>query len=119
MEEAVVVGVFGCGDGFGVGLEPSEAKVDDFDFGAVGRVREENVLGLEVAVDDALAVDVLNGADEGLHEEAGLALGEVDSLADAVEELAAVEVLHDDVGVEVVLEDVEELDDVLVALAFA
>ena len=70
-------------------------------------------------MDNVLAVHVLNGRDELLHDGGGLLLTEVAAAADALEEFAARQQLHDDVGVEVVLEHVVQLDDVLVALALA
>jgi hypothetical protein len=54
----------------------------------------DEVLRLEVAVNDALGVQVLHALQDLYHHGARLALGEVGFLHDAVEQLAAVEVLH-------------------------
>jgi len=91
------------------GLEPlaglvvvGESEVYDFD---VVAVVEEEVLGLEVAVDDAVLVDVVDACDDLLHEGDGLLLAESLVLDDVVEELAALCVLHDEVDVGFGLDD--------------
>lgn len=70
-----------------------EAEVGDLD---VEVVVEENVLGLEVAVDDLEAVGVLDAGDELLEETPRLRLGHAAVGDDVVEELAAGVLEHDD-----------------------
>lgn len=71
------------------GLESRESKVYYFYLGLRCIVREENVLWLEVSVDYVLAVHVLDGRDERLHDGAGFVLAELAAVTDALEELAA------------------------------
>jgi len=70
-------------------------------------------------VDNVLAVHVLNGRGELLHDGGGLLLTEVAAAADALEEFAARQQLHDDVGVDfacgVVLVAREDFDGVVLA----
>ena len=59
----------------------------------------QNVFGLDVAVDDSLAVEVLEDFEKVLDESARVDLVEATQVADAVEEVAARHQLHDDVEV--------------------
>mmetsp|Transcript_37179 Transcript_37179/g.79316 ORF Transcript_37179/g.79316 Transcript_37179/m.79316 type:complete len:417 (-) Transcript_37179:698-1948(-) len=76
-----------------------EAEVSDLDLVVIVPMLEEQILGLEVAMGDALGVHVLDGAEEDGAHVAGLGLGVAGLVDDAVEELAPVEVLGDQVVV--------------------
>jgi hypothetical protein len=79
-----------------------ESKVDETHGVLVG---DHDVFGLNVAMDDSLRVAVVDGAEELAHVEAGVVLREVLVFlgGDFVEELAAGDVLHDQVDVLVVV----------------
>lgn len=76
---------------------------------------EEEVFGLEVAVRDFVRVEVFDGFEDLKVVVRGFGLLEAFLLDDSLEELAAADVLHDEVDLGVGLEDLEELDDVGVA----
>ena len=78
-------------------VEDGEAEIGGLERGVVVEGVEEEVLGLEVAVDDAEGVAGLDDGDDGAEEAGGLALGEVAFGDDAVEELAALAEVHDEV----------------------
>jgi hypothetical protein len=72
VDAQVGVGVgFGVGGEFAVGV--GESEVDDLD---VLLAVEQHVFGLEVAVDDAEAVQVVDAVDDLVEEAAGLAFGQ-------------------------------------------
>ena len=79
-----------------------EAEVHDLD---ILVLVEEQVLRLEVAVHDAVFMDVLHAREDLLHEGDGLGFGQALALDDVVEELAALCVLHDEVDVGLGLDD--------------
>lgn len=81
-------------------------------------VVEEDVAHLEVAVDDAVAVHVLEGGDDLVHVVAGLLDGELLALLDHLAEGLVGAEFEDDVDVLLVLEDGVELDDLLVVECF-
>ena len=89
----------------------AEPKVGDFE---VPVLVEEEILRLDVAVEDAAGVAEGDGGDELLEVLAGDLLLEP-PLGDFVEELAAADVLHDEVDLGFRGHDLEELDDVGVA----
>lgn len=78
------------------GLDPlGDAEVNDLD--QLGLLLEEDILGLDVAVRDALLVDVVEGIEQLPHDVPGLALPDV-PVDDALEQLAALAQLqHHDV----------------------
>jgi hypothetical protein len=78
------------------GQDLGEAHVGQLDGRVVLLALEQHVLGLEVAVDDALAVGVGDGRRHQPHHLPRLALAVAGLLADAVEELAAGDELDDD-----------------------
>jgi len=92
-----------------------QPEVDDLERRARLLVLVQQVLGLEVAMDDVLRVDVAHGVQHVDDRERGLALGQP-LLRDAVEELAARARLHHDVPKPLVLGRVEDVADVVVAL---
>ena len=88
-----------------------EAKVGELDDAGVVE-GEEDVLGLEVAVDDAeVVVEVVDGVEQLLEVELGALLGEELVVADLVEQLLAGELQHH-VDVVVGVDDLDDLDDV-------
>mmetsp|Transcript_2750 Transcript_2750/g.9230 ORF Transcript_2750/g.9230 Transcript_2750/m.9230 type:complete len:389 (-) Transcript_2750:16-1182(-) len=119
----VVRGSDACVHDVGVedGCELGEAKVDDFDGGVVGFGEEQEVLGLEVAMDDggAEGMAVIDGLQDLLEDLGGVPLGEglfrrLGLLDDALEELAARAQLGDDVQELLLVDYVHDLDDVRV-----
>lgn len=102
------------GEGFAGLVEDGEAEVSGLKSSVVGGGIEEEVLGLEVTVEDAEGVTGLDDGDDGLGELGGLTLAVVALEDDAVEELAAVAELHDEVDGGGVLEGVADADDVWV-----
>jgi len=96
----------------GGGVEVAgEAEVGQADV-AVGV--DEDVGGLEVAVEDPAGVAVLDGVGEPGDDAGGLGRGEGALAGDALLEGLARDVLGDEVGGALVLADVEEVDDVAV-----
>ena len=91
--------------------EVAEAKVDDFD---VARLADQDVLDLEVAVDDAVPVAVVDGARDLARKLAGLLLLELPVRDDVVEHLAAVDVFEEHVPVPSCPQVVPQAADVLV-----
>ena len=88
-------------------------------------VVEDEVLGLDVAVEDAVVVEVLEGGDDAGDEEAwvserewgwevrtGLFFGEAFALGEVVAEVSAGEEVHDKVEVLLVLEGEAHVDEV-------
>lgn len=74
---------------------------------------EEDVLGLDISVDDVLAVEILHGL-EGLEKDLLLLREGKLFFFLVVEESAIFGILHDEVELVVFLEDVEESDEMLV-----
>lgn len=66
-----------------------EAEVDHFDAGGVVLVREHEVLRLDVPVRDVLSVQVLQRAQQLVHDHRRLPLRKVLPLQDEVEKLAS------------------------------
>jgi hypothetical protein len=95
--------------GAGVG---GEAEVDELE--AAG-VDDEDVVGLEVAVDHAAAVDLGEGAGEGVGDADELGLGHGSAGGEDGGEGLAGDEVHDEVGLLVVLADGEDLDEAGVA----
>jgi hypothetical protein len=89
-----------------------DSKVDDFELcvGLLGL--DEEVLGFEVAVDDAFLVAVVDRRQDLAHVLCCLFLGERVELLYFVEELSSRAVLLDEVVVFVVLVELDEFDDV-------
>jgi hypothetical protein len=77
--------------------EDGEPKVGGLERRVLVLAEEEEVLGLEVAVDDAHGVAGVHDLDDGAEQRSGGALGVVAPGDDAVEELAAGTELHDEV----------------------
>ncbi|BAS95569.1 Os05g0585601, partial [Oryza sativa Japonica Group] len=95
--------------------EDGEAKIGGFERGVLALVEEEEVLGLEVPVHDPHGVAAVDDGDDLPAEGGGGALGVVAPGDDAVEELAALAELHDEVDGVAVLVGAAQLDDVAVA----
>ncbi|BAS94669.1 Os05g0491800 [Oryza sativa Japonica Group] len=77
--------------------EDGEAEVGGLERGVLVLAEEEEVLGLEVAVDDAHGVAGVDDLDDGAEERGGGVLGVVALGDDPVEQLAAGTELHDEV----------------------
>ena len=86
-----------------------EAEIDDAD-GERGAGGEDDVLGLDVAVDDAARVEVADAREELCHDERCVGFAKVGETADGSKELSAAAVLHDEVDVRVGLVDLVEGD---------
>ena len=71
---------------------------------AVSVLAQEKILRLEIAMDDVLAVDVLEGKGDLEGVELGLLVGELAVLAKMSEKLATGDDLHDDENVMIILE---------------
>lgn len=91
-----------------------EAEVGDFDVAPVVGLREEDVLGLEIAVDDALLVAVAQRVEQRADNDLRLALGVRLAAQNRVEQLAALRDLLDYVEVLRVLQKVLQADHVRV-----
>lgn len=85
-----------------------ETEIHQFDV-AVGV--EEEVLGLEVAVNDPTAVQVFKGLDDAGRVEAGRVVVEIAAVAQDRPQLAAQAGLHQHVEVLAILERLVQLDD--------
>ena len=91
-------------------VEPPEPEVDELHLHLV--FAQQQVLGLEVAVDDVLGVEVLQRVDDlNKKSERGFFV-EVLSRDDEVVQLSAAHVLHDEEDAAGALDDVVELNDV-------
>mmetsp|Transcript_89179 Transcript_89179/g.238094 ORF Transcript_89179/g.238094 Transcript_89179/m.238094 type:complete len:276 (+) Transcript_89179:16-843(+) len=93
------------GEGGGLVGELREAEVGDLD-GVVGGGGVEDVLGLEVAVDDALGVHVLHGQQDLSERRPGLRLRQPRALRDLLKQVSSLGQLHHDEDVVLVLEPV-------------
>ena len=91
--------------------EDGEPKVGGLERRVLVLAEEEEVLGLEVAVDDAHGVAGVDDLDDGAEERGGGALGVVALGDDPVEELPAGAELHDEVHRALVLVGALELHD--------
>ena len=75
----------------------------------VAQLVEHQVLGLDVAVEDALLVDVLHRCQDAGDQEARLFLGESPHGADAVPQICAGEQIHDKIEVVPVVEGADHV----------
>ncbi len=91
---------------------PGHAEVGEQ--GSAGLVVEEDVVGLYVAVDDALAVGVIERVGDLGQDAAALVLGELPVAAETSREGLAADIAHDEVGHSVQLAEGVERDDVRV-----
>jgi hypothetical protein len=89
--------------------EIAQAKVDDFD---VARLANQNVLNLQIAMDNAVAVAVVEGTGNLAREFASLLLLEAAVRDDVVEHLAAIYKLEQHIPVVVCPDDVLHATDV-------
>ncbi len=87
------------------GKEVAEAKVNDFN---ITSLADENVLNLQVTVNDAVAVTVVERAGDLATELAGLLLLELAMGDDVVEHLASVDKLKKHVPVVVCTDDIAQ-----------
>ena len=99
----------GCLKQLSLFVSVAEAKIDEAD---VFLVVKQQVLRLEVPVDYAKLVEVLDATDDLLEELAGLHLLQLLLLDDVVEKFATTDELHDEEQLLGRLDDFEKLDDV-------
>lgn len=90
-------------------VEVTETEIDKFD---VIIVVEEKILGLQVSMDNAKFVDILNAREDLSVHLARLGLFQPSILDNVLEELAARTVFHDQVQVVIVFNHIIELNDV-------
>ena len=95
--------------------DPGQSKIGDQQIGVVLGGAEEEVLGLEITVHDAVGVEVGDSGEGGEDQGGGVGFIVVTFAADAVEELAAQGEVGDEVEVVLRLEVVDEGEDVPVA----
>lgn len=93
------------------GKEVAQTKVNDFD---ISRLADEDVFDFQVAVDDAVAVAVVEGAGDLTAELAGLLFLELAVGDDVVEHLASIDKLKEHVPVIVCTNDIAKSTDVRV-----
>ncbi len=96
--------------GHGGGLDPRDAEVHDFQLGDVA-IRQQDVGGFEIAMDDAVVVGEFQGGEEGAHDTHDVVLGKPDLLVEQVLEFLAPDELHGNVGGAVFLAVVVDGDD--------
>mmetsp|Transcript_12440 Transcript_12440/g.32960 ORF Transcript_12440/g.32960 Transcript_12440/m.32960 type:complete len:541 (+) Transcript_12440:91-1713(+) len=89
-----------------------EAEVCEHAMQGEGGALAEDVLGLEVAVDDAVVVQVLDAGDDLVHGLGGVLFGELGLHGKDIVERATVAEFHDNEEIVGVFEDVEGLDEV-------
>ena len=89
-----------------------EAEIDQLDLGVLGSVVHEEVLRLQVSMDNAVSVQVLDSADHLAHDIGGVALSEPLRGNDAVKEFSTLAVLHNNVDITVIDVALIELDNV-------
>jgi hypothetical protein len=92
----------------------AQSKVDDFDQKALWGVLQEQVLGLEVAVCDLVAMQLLDTIQDLVEEFASLSLRDMSVSHDVIEHFAPISVLHHEVDRVWCVQDLVELDDVCV-----
>lgn len=92
--------------------EDRETKISSLEGGVVVLGREQEILGLEIAVHDAHEVANVDNVDDGAAERGSGSLGVVTLGDDTIEELPAGAEFHDEVNGEAVLEGALELDNV-------
>jgi hypothetical protein len=92
-----------------------QAKVSNHQVGIVFRRAEQQVLGLEIAMDNAVVVEVCDGRQSGTDEVCGIALVVGALATDAVEQLAAQGQIRDEIQVVHRLKVVDQCENVLVA----
>jgi hypothetical protein len=99
-----------------VGEGGAHAEVDDLEALLLAG-EEHDVLGLEVAVHDVVRVAVVDGRQQLLHVQARLRLRQRLLLHDPPEQLPALAVVHHDVDIFLLVEDVVDAHDVGVVLS--
>ena len=89
-----------------------KTKINQFDLGVLGGVVHKEVLRLQVSMDNAVSMQMLDSTDHLAHDIGGVALGEPLSSDDTVKKLSALAVLHNDVDITVIDVALIELDNV-------
>ena len=77
---------------------------------------EQNILGLQVTMHNALLMAVVDAGEDLLHEYGAISFAELSTLEDFVEELATLADLRDQVIALVILEELVHFDDIGVIL---
>jgi len=99
-------------DGLLLGETFGKTEINKFDFRLFRSVVHQEVLRFEISVDDSVTMQVLDSGEHFAHDVGGLVLAEPLRGHDAIEELTALAVLHDDVDVAMIDVALVELDDV-------
>ena len=97
-------------------VDEGGAKVDDLDLVELFVLLEQDVLRLQVTMHDISLVAVVDAGEDLLHEDSSIALAELTTLENLVEELTTLADLSDQVIALLVLEELVHLDDVRVVL---
>ena len=92
------------------------AEVDDLNLVELFVLLEQDVLGLQVAMHDVGLVAVVDAGEHLLHKDGSIALAELTTLQDLIEEFTALANLSDEVVTLLVLEELVHLDDIRVVL---
>eukprot|EP00958_Prasinococcus_capsulatus_P002788 scaffold238_cov532-Prasinococcus_capsulatus_cf.AAC.2 len=87
-----------------------KTKVRQHEWGILRLGLEEEVLGLEIAMDDAMGVAVCDNVHHGAEEDRRVLLGVALALDDAIEKFAAAAEFLDVVQVAMVLQGLEKVD---------
>ena len=97
-------------------VDEGRAEVDDLDLVELFVLLEQDVLRLQVTMHDISLVAVVDAGEDLFHEDSSIALAELTTLENLVEELTTLADLSDQVIALLVLEELVHLDDVRVVL---
>ena len=97
-------------------VDEGRAEVDDLDLVELFVLLEQDVLGLQVTMHDVGLVAVVDAGEDLFHEDSSIALAELTTLEDLVEELTTFADLSNQVIALLILEELVHLDDVRVIL---
>ena len=97
-------------------VDEGGAEVDDLNLVELFVLLEQDVLRLQITMHDVGLVAVVDAGEDLLHEDSSIALAELTTLEDLVEELTTLADLGDQVIALLVLEELVHLDDVRVIL---
>ena len=95
-------------------VDEGRAEVDDLDLVELFVLLEQDVLRLQVTMHDISLVAVVDAGEDLFHEDSSIALAELTTLEDLVEELTTFADLSNQVIALLILEELVHLDDVRV-----